>query len=156
MGMDVVGLKPKTSVGEYFRNNVWYWRPLWDYCCTIDEQLYDKVPSAHTNDGDGLDAIQSRQLAFKLQEEIDSGRAKQFVDDYETRRASLPKIECTYCDENGNRTWPTKTVEKITKPCNACNGTRLTDSWDSWYPMTLENIQSFVNFLMDCGGFQIW
>ncbi|QOR55575.1 MAG: hypothetical protein UMS36scaffold28_65 [Phage 59_13] len=29
MGMDVYGVKPKSKQGEYFRNNVWSWRPLW-------------------------------------------------------------------------------------------------------------------------------
>jgi hypothetical protein len=156
MGMDVVGTRPLTPSGEYFRNNVWYWRPLWDYCCSVDSTLFDKVPLAHSNDGDGLDASEARKLAFKLQEEIDSGRAEKFVNDYEAHRASLDKIPCIYCDEGGNRSWPTKTGESIKKVCNACNGTRFTDSWESYYPMSLENIQSFTSFLMDCGGFRIW
>jgi hypothetical protein len=28
MGMDVYGKEPKSDKGEYFRNNVWWWRPL--------------------------------------------------------------------------------------------------------------------------------
>lgn len=28
MGMDLYGKKPLNPVGEYFRNNVWWWRPL--------------------------------------------------------------------------------------------------------------------------------
>ena len=31
MGMDVYGERPRTNKGEYFRNNVWWWRPLWNY-----------------------------------------------------------------------------------------------------------------------------
>ena len=25
----------KANVGTYFRNNVWYWRPLWMYVCKV-------------------------------------------------------------------------------------------------------------------------
>lgn len=155
MGMDVYGLKPKTKTGEYFRNNVWYWHPLWDYCCSIDQTLYDRVPEGHSNSGDGLDASGSRQLAFKLQEEIQSGRAEEYVRQYETNRQSLPKTDCTYCDENGERQWKDQNGDSYTKKCNSCNGTKKVDSWDAHYPMDLDNIKSFVNFLMDCGGFQI-
>lgn len=155
MGMDVYGLKPKTSLGEYFRNNVWYWHPLWDYCCTIDPTLVDKVPEAHSNSGDGLNAVDSRQLAFKLQQEIDSGRAEEYVNQYEERRKNLPKEDCTYCDQNGERTWQQDNGQPYTKQCNVCQGTRKVHSWDANYPMDLDNIKRFASFLMDCGGFQI-
>ena len=32
MGMDVFGKNPTDEKGAYFRNNVWFWHPLWDYC----------------------------------------------------------------------------------------------------------------------------
>ena len=39
MGMDVYGINPKTDSGDYFRANVWWWRPLWEcvayYCDDI-------------------------------------------------------------------------------------------------------------------------
>lgn len=155
MGMDVYGNKPTSKVGEYFRNNVWFWHPLWDYCCLIDETLATKVPEGHTNSGDGLNAADSRQLAFKLKEEIQSGRAKKFVDEYEKTRLAIPKEDCTYCDENGERTWHQDNGEPYTKQCNVCQGTKKVDSWDSHYPMSLENIEEFSEFLMYCGGFKI-
>ena len=36
MGMDVYGIAPEKEWGEYFRSNVWWWRPLWDYTAEID------------------------------------------------------------------------------------------------------------------------
>lgn len=155
MGMDVYGIKPKTKKGEYFRNNVWYWHPLWDYCCTIDKTLIERVPEGHSNSGDGLDATGARQLAFKLQEEIESGRAEQYVNTYETERKAIPKNDCSYCDENGEREWKQENGEPYKKTCNACQGTKKVDSWESHYPMDLDNIKEFTAFLMDCGGFQI-
>ena len=35
MGFDLSGLNPKNETGEYFRNNVWWWRPLAQY--VLDE-----------------------------------------------------------------------------------------------------------------------
>lgn len=155
MGMDVFGTNPKSSTGEYFRNNVWWWHPLWHYCCTIDDTLADRVPNGHNNSGDGLNAKQSKELAIKLQTEINTGRAKQYVDEYETARKAIPKEDCTYCDENGEREWQQQNGQPYKKQCNACQGTKKVDAWDSHYPMDLDNIQEFANFLMDCGGFKI-
>ena len=69
MGMDVYGLNPQLksekpeidfsnateeqrteyfeamdtfeqqNPGFYFRNNVWWWRPLWDYVCTVCDSV---------------------------------------------------------------------------------------------------------------------
>ena len=42
MGMDVYGKKPKGEKGDYFRNNVWWWRPLWQYCASSAPELIDE------------------------------------------------------------------------------------------------------------------
>jgi hypothetical protein len=121
----------------------------------IDPTLRQKVPHGHSNDGDGLNATDARQLGFKLQQEIETGRALTYVNQYEKERQNLPKQDCKYCDENGERTWQQENGEPYTKTCNACNGTKKLDAWESHYPMNLENIQEFTEFLLDCGGFQI-
>ena len=36
MGMDVYGREPEKELGKYFRSNVWWWRPLWNYTAEID------------------------------------------------------------------------------------------------------------------------
>ena len=35
MGMDVSGMNPSSETGEYFRNNVWWWRHLWNYSVLV-------------------------------------------------------------------------------------------------------------------------
>ena len=50
----------KINKGVYFRNNCWYWRPLWDFCYNvaknspfpslISEELWE---SGHSNNGGG-------------------------------------------------------------------------------------------------------
>lgn len=51
MGMDVT-----SKNGNYFRSNVWYWRPLVELMFQADADLYNKVGEGwHYNDGNGLD-----------------------------------------------------------------------------------------------------
>ena len=87
MGMDVHGLNPKENKnkrGEYFRNNCWWWRPLWNYCRVvapdlISEELWE---SGHNNNGAGLNAEDSKKLGERLMEYIAEGRTMQYQEDY--------------------------------------------------------------------------
>jgi len=42
MGFDLVGIKPKNDTGKEFRNNVWYWKPLWHLVANNTHELNDK------------------------------------------------------------------------------------------------------------------
>ena len=55
MGMDVYGREPLTKEGEYFRANVWSWRPLRDLIeLTCDDVLtQDMLHKISFNDGYG-------------------------------------------------------------------------------------------------------
>lgn len=35
MGFDLSGVNAKNKIGEYFRNNVWWWRRLWHFVYEI-------------------------------------------------------------------------------------------------------------------------
>ena len=62
MGMDVYGTEPKNEKGEYFRNNVWWWHPLWSYCQENYPDITASVKKGHDNSGDGLDDEDSTKL----------------------------------------------------------------------------------------------
>ena len=102
MGMDVIGVAPTSERGEYFRNNVWWWRPLWNYCCEVSEEARS-VENGHTNDGDGLDGDGSIALAKALLAEINSGRTKAYQDEYTKWQGEQPRRACTLCDSTGIR-----------------------------------------------------
>ena len=155
MGMDVYGQKPLTEKGEYFRNNVWSWRPLWDYCTHIDPTLILSVPNAHNNSGDGLPGPLARKLGFKLQTEIQSGQTQKYIETYYEETQKLPKQNCQYCDENGQRTWQKLNGEPYTKNCNVCDATKKIDHPQTHYHIDLDNIKEFSEFLINCGGFKI-
>jgi hypothetical protein len=88
MGMDVIGVNPKSEKGSYFRNNVWWWRPLADFCLNQHPDIAEKCEYWHTNDGDGLDEEDSVLLAQALREDIKSGLAGEFERNYNEWRAS--------------------------------------------------------------------
>ena len=148
MGMDVYGINPTSSDGDYFRNNVWWWRPLWDYCCHVDTELATKVPYGHSNDGDGLQTDEECQiLANQLQESIDNGSAESYIAEYYKEIEALPLETCRICGGTGKKTDETT--------CFSCEGKGEVKSWAASYPIDIENIQNFANFLRKCGGFKI-
>ena len=99
MGMDVYGINPKIksekpeinwdtatdeqkdkyfeasdkweaeNPGVYFRNNVWHWRPLWDYVCMAcgDTMTEDDLHAGHHNDGHVIDAEQCEVIVERLE-----------------------------------------------------------------------------------------
>lgn len=171
MGMDVIGVNPKSEKGSYFRNNVWWWRPLADFCLNRHPDIAEKCEYWHTNDGDGLDEEDSVLLAEALREDIRSGLAGEYERNYNEWRASLPREACELCDCTGIRTdkvgvengMPEKElsaeiqilVGRTHGWCNACDGVGTRESFASGYPFSVENVQEFADFLSDCGGFQI-
>jgi hypothetical protein len=164
--MDVYG-----KSGNYFRNNVWYWHPLWDYCLNIAPKIAGKVESGHYNDGDGLGAKDARALARVLKKSLESGQTAEYERIYNEHRASLPREECELCDGTGIRTdavgrdagMPEQELDDATAIvvgrafgwCNGCNGEGMKDSFDAHYYFTVENVREFAEFLSECDGFEI-
>ena len=134
MGMDVYGLKPKTKVGEYFRNSVWCWHPLWDYCCELSPELTHSVQDGHSNSGDGLNAIDSRKLGFAIKESINCGAAEIYVTEYYCEINMLPDQTC-FC----------VMLQKIDKPKdNLFFETNTNFSHDN---NDFDSLQTFINHL---------
>jgi len=161
MGMDVYGRAPISETGAYFRNNIWWWRPLWNYCVTQYPELTKFVVDGQSNSGDGLDAGNAYTLGTKLQEDIDSGVVAQYEKEYREYLASLPMLDCQYCESTGERTWEANsmnndTSESVTKQCNVCKGEGKVEDYATNYPFSVENVQEFSKFLVSSGGFNIW
>jgi len=78
MGMDVYGEEPTSEQGKYFRNNVWWWHPLAQYCEHVAPELAKRCASWHSNDGEGLNAEDSIELANILQAEVNANRTMQY------------------------------------------------------------------------------
>ncbi len=150
MGMDVDGKAPTSDVGKYFRNNIWWWRPLWQYCCEVAPELTGKVKYGESNDGDGLEAEDSKALAFRLKGAVAEGHTKRYENAHKARLDALPDEVCDLCDGTGTR--PDMVVKD---GCNKCIGEGKVRPIATFYPFTEDNVKEWVLFLEDCGGFEI-
>ena len=151
MGMDVSGKKPVSQTGSYFRNNCWWWRPLWNYCHHVAPDLItdDLFKSGGYNDGAGLDAKGAAKLAIILEAKLADGHTKHWEEEYKLYIESLPNDTCGIC--NGNNRGHNKK-----KDCNRCDGTGETENFSKSYPFDTRNVEDFAKFLIDSGGFEIW
>lgn len=172
MGMDVYGNKPKSEVGEYFRRNVWGWRPLWQYVENQHSEIAELVQYAQSNDGDGLGARDSKKLANLLLEDYNSGAVAKYVAERNKFLSELPFDDCGLCENTGIRTdkigveagMPTRELEpdiaiivgRTKGTCNGCNGLGKKESFETSYYLEEDDIKEFAEFLMECGGFKIY
>lgn len=122
MGMDVIGKKPRSVKGEYFRNNIWWWHPLWHYCCSAAPSVIDSNTAmlCHSNVGGGLGTRKARKLASILREEVRLGR-----------------------------------VRKHARALRELDAQHGIDEKNTHQPFDEENVLEFIDFLEDCGGFEV-
>lgn len=171
MGMDVYGKNPTSEVGEYYRQSIWGWHPLWNYVESFHEQYASKVEHAHTNDGDGLGAEDSAQLSLCLKQDLITGMARKRLADWEKEKEELPDDPCSICDSTGIRTDKLGVEQGMDKKelsaeqselykrrigwCNGCDGKGSKRPFITMYGIELDDIREFADFLADCGGFEI-
>ena len=103
-------LREEENCGIYFRNNCWWWRPLWDYCFVvapdiISDELWNL---GHGNNGAGLDDEGAKALGNVLMEHIANGHTILYQEDFE-------KDEKDY-------TFDVDNVEAFAKFCLECGG----------------------------------
>ena len=152
MGMDLSGFNPKSEKGDYFRNNCWWWRPLWDFVCdNVDVITEDDASGGHYNDGHLIDEKKCDVIVERLTELLENGYVKTYQDTRQKQLDKLPMEKCEICDGSGVRN------DKIIQgECNGCSGTGKKEPWAKSYPFEVENVEEFVEFVKDSGGFQIF
>ena len=139
-----------SNPGVYFRNNVWWWRPLWNYCYAIADDIIseDIWNSGHCNDGAGLNDKDAKLLGNRLMEHIADGRTIKYQAEYEQYLNDLPDSVCIIC--NGNNRGNSKK-----KDCESCNGTGKGTNFNKSYPFDVDNVEAFALFCIESGGFEI-
>jgi CBS domain containing-hemolysin-like protein len=103
MGFDLYGQNKNSSTGEYFRNNVWWWRRLADFVINetgvIDEKDAD---GWHENGGHQVSADEAEQIAN--QQQIDEIEDKTTMT---TRRQQIDNKMITKRQQIDNKTTAT-------------------------------------------------
>jgi hypothetical protein len=175
MGIDVFGINPAAECGEHFRRNWWRWRPLAELVCQLEPKLTGCCASWQDNDGDGLDAASSSELAKALKASITSRRVGRRIKSRDRALAALPNEPCDFCVGTGIRSdevgreygFPNRIIGPDTdgKPdhprhgqtgwCNGCDGRGHNRPSAAHYTVTVDDVRKFANFLAACGGFEI-
>lgn len=147
MGMDVCGIENSEA---YFRNSIWFWGPLADYCAIVAPALWGKIEYPQSNDGSGLNTVDSKALAVVLRAAIASGDTARYAEGYKRNMEAMYDETCDLCAGTGQRT-------DLTVPmgCNKCRGEGKVRPFDTRYPFRVDNVEKFATFLETCGGFQI-
>ena len=152
MGMDVYGEGPKSKRGEYFRNNCWYWRPLWDF---VHDQCGDIITdedhrAGHFNDGHLIKAVQAERIAQRLLALCSNGRVLDVEREYKRVQEAVPDEICNLCNGTG-----TRNDMVVANGCNKCHGKGTVRPSETLYPFQAENVLEFAEFCKDSGGFRI-
>ena len=156
--------------GEYFRANVWGWRPIWEFVCEVcpDILTEEDYTKGQYNDNHLIEADRARDIAKRLREKMDLARDRQKK--YEAEAPNKEKFNTML--ENA----ATFIFEKISKPKSeliTCPGDMQIhdpENYKRWetlinynnikfdemsYPIDADFIEEFANFAEHSGGFRI-
>ena len=117
----------KANPGVYFRNNVWWWRPLWEFVCMqCDDFMTDEQKEGGSyNDGRLIDQKTAAKIGTKLEILLKDGTVKRWEKHIKTRNEDLAKD-----DDKDKR-------------------------FMSNYPFSQDNVENFAKFCLESGGFEI-
>ena len=140
----------ENNPGYYFRNNAWYWRPLWHYICievAPDILSEEDKKSGDYNDGHLIDATKAIHIADQIDKLDKEGVLDAYEKDYDKSMSELPDEECDLCKGTG--------IRHIHQKCNGCNGKGKRKSFVTNYPFIADNVRKFGQFARASGGFEI-
>jgi len=152
MGFDLYGENPENELGEYFRNNVWWWRPLWSFVTDMCIDILDErdIEGGGYNNGHLITKEKAREIGSRLNKLILDGTVvyaqKKYVDILE----KLPDEKCDLCDGTGQRN-----DAIVQGQCNGCEGKGTRRPWQTNYPFNTENVKEFAEFCLASNGFTI-
>lgn len=106
------------------------------------------------NGGDKISATKSLKIAKHLQKIVDDGSADKYEKEYTKHLKEMPDIDCYLCEGTGKRKKAPQGGAGTIK-CNGCKGTGKTEPWAKSYPFSVENLQEFIDFSKESGGFRI-
>ena len=158
------------NVGVYFRNNVWFWRPLWNYVYDTTDVLTEKdFNLGHENSFHKISATKAERIGKELLANIKDAEAKEAAYKKDVKpRMKFNELcdkaaECLYEEVvdkmDGVITCPGDM--KIHDPANYKRWQTLSHFGDGLqfgetsYPFSAANVKEFANFCLNSGGFEI-
>ena len=95
----------KTVDGAYFRNNNWWWRPLWEMVCSVSTDILDEkdMLAGGFNDSHCITSDKATRLGNRLWKLLDNGSIDKLIDARKKWIATLEDEECHCCEGTGTR-----------------------------------------------------
>ena len=152
--------------GAYFRNNVWWWRPLWSFVCENCEDILTEkdMNNGCYNDAHIISRRKAEAIAVRLEEVIESEETKMWIKEHEDNlqqakrnnkqvEAELEELKKLVEVETGNPDiYPAIYPDKFKKKYDEIYDRR---DWASSYPFSKDNVINFIKFARQSGGFSI-
>lgn len=131
MGFDLYGEAPKKESGEYFRNSVWWWRPLW---IIVQKTCADFLSDDDLSNGEyNIGWLITKDKADKIAKRL-------------TKRLADPDFRRALIQEEKKRVAASKAQEDL--PFDQ-------QDFSLHYPISIQNIKDFAKFCRNSGGFKI-
>jgi len=133
MGFDLIGLEPKNEKGDYFRNNIWWWKRLWWFNCEVCKDILNEndMAGGYFNNGH----IITKEKAAGISERLETA-----LNNKEQYEGLVKRSEDLYLEMEN------KIAESFgQKPAKKCS-----------YPFDWGNVEDFYEFVKNSGGFQIY
>jgi len=161
MGVDVIGLKPKSEKGEYFGSNWWYWRPIWTFTVILCEDImnertemeikdeggnvigkvsYFKYQAGHSNDGYIISAEDAEKIGRRIMEVLEP-----------------PSDAGKIAREKRNESY-TEIASRVNRHFNAIAKTfsrMFVITTEKLYILDKDLLREWAEFCLNCGGFAV-
>ena len=152
--------------GAYFRNNVWWWRPLWSFTCAhcADFLTEDDMNGGCYNDSYIITEDKAVAIAERLYEALKEPETQEYLDNHmktmekAKKHNEMIEQEKKALDEIAVAITGDKDVAPIDYPKDLkkkFDELMKKRDWASSYPINRENIENFARFAEQSGGFSI-
>ena len=152
--------------GNYFRNNVWWWRPLWTFTCDhcADFLTEDDMNGGCYNDSYIITEDKAVAIAERLYEALKEPETQEYLDNHmkamekAKKHNEIIEQEKKALDEIAVAITGDKNVAPIDYPKDLkkkFDELMKKRDWASSYPINRENIENFARFAEQSGGFSI-
>ena len=109
----------EANPGVYFRNNVWWWRPLWAYVCDEFPDILGErdEEGGSYNDGHAISERKAMRIGIGLTAKLENGEVEEYAKSFEQGREKLD-------DDNWDKSYPfnVENVEHFAKFCLESGG----------------------------------
>jgi len=151
--------------GEYYRANVWFWRPVWNFVCSAcDDIMSDKdMDAGCSNSGDRISKTKSIRIAQRLDKLDKMGIIQTWEDEMmipfkkaeknnKQVRKEMDAFQKKMARKYGDDIVPSKYPKEDYDKWSAIYSK---EDWAGSYPPSRDAIVRFSKFSRQSGGFEI-